>query len=92
MSKYHDILGVAVDASKADIKKAYRKLAGQHHPDKGGDEAKFKEVQEAYDRVSHPDKYKEETNFHRQQGGRDQFWDNVNIHVNRSGRSNARNS
>ena len=85
MSKYHDILGVAVDASKADIKKAYRKLAGQHHPDKGGDEAKFKEVQEAYDRVSHPDKYKEETNFHRQQGGRDQFWDNVNIHVNRSG-------
>ena len=86
MSKYHDILGVAVDTSKADIKKAYRKLAGQHHPDKGGNEEKFKEIQEAYDRVSHPDKYKEEfSGFNRQQGGRDQFWENVNVHVNRHG-------
>jgi molecular chaperone DnaJ len=54
MSQYHDILGVAADASKDDIKKAYRKLAMKHHPDRNPDnpeaEAKFKEVKEAYER------------------------------------------
>lgn len=50
MSKdYYKILGVNRDASQEDIKKAFRKLAHAHHPDKkGGDEAKFKEVSEAY--------------------------------------------
>ena len=61
MSEYHDILGVAVDASKGDIKKAYRKLASRHHPDReGGDEEEFKKIKEAYDRVTHPEKYKDE--------------------------------
>ncbi len=46
---YYSILGVAKGASQDDIKKAYRKLAHAHHPDKrGGDEAKFKEINEAY--------------------------------------------
>lgn len=46
---YYKILGVEKEASKEDIKKAFRKLAHQYHPDKkGGDEAKFKEVSEAY--------------------------------------------
>ena len=45
---YYDILGVDKKASKDDVKKAFRKLAQQHHPDKGGDEAKFKEITEAY--------------------------------------------
>lgn len=86
MSKYHDILGISEGASKADVKKAYRTLASKHHPDKGGDEDKFKEIQEAYDRVSHPDKYEDENlGFNRQQGGRDPFWNNVNIHINRGG-------
>ncbi len=46
---YYDILGVSKTASPDEIKRAYRKLAHQYHPDKGGgDEAKFKEVNEAY--------------------------------------------
>lgn len=45
---YYDILGVDKKASKEDVKKAFRKLAQKHHPDKGGDEAKFKEITEAY--------------------------------------------
>uniref|UniRef100_Q31E19 Chaperone protein DnaJ n=1 Tax=Hydrogenovibrio crunogenus (strain DSM 25203 / XCL-2) TaxID=317025 RepID=Q31E19_HYDCU len=47
---YYEILGVDRNASEADIKKAYRKLAGKHHPDKpSGDETKFKEINEAYE-------------------------------------------
>ncbi|MFA6535854.1 MAG: molecular chaperone DnaJ [Candidatus Paceibacterota bacterium] len=46
---YYEILGVDKKASKDDIKKAFRKLAHEHHPDKkGGNEAKFKEINEAY--------------------------------------------
>lgn len=45
---YYEILGVEKKASTDDIKKAFRKLAQKHHPDKGGDEAKFKEITEAY--------------------------------------------
>ena len=44
MSDYYDILGVAKNASEQDIKKAYRKLAIKHHPDKGGDPEKFKQI------------------------------------------------
>jgi len=88
MSKYHDILGVAADASEADVKAAYRKLASKHHPDKGGDEAKFKEAKEAYERITSPEKFVNEHQqhggFHHQQG-RDPFWDHVKVHVNRGG-------
>src|SRR6476469_3968447 len=54
------VLGVAKDASAADIKKAYRKLARDNHPDSNpGDTAKherFKQVAEAYDVVGDPEK------------------------------------
>ncbi|OHA92110.1 MAG: hypothetical protein A3J09_01275 [Candidatus Zambryskibacteria bacterium RIFCSPLOWO2_02_FULL_51_21] len=53
MKDYYKILGVKKDASEEEIKKAFRKLAHQYHPDKsGGDEAKFKEANEAYSVLS----------------------------------------
>ncbi len=53
MKDYYKILGVNKDANEEEIKKAFRKLAHAHHPDKsGGDEAKFKEASEAYSVLS----------------------------------------
>ena len=57
---YYELLGVAKNASKEEIKKAFYKLAAKYHPDKkGGDEAKFKEVNEAYQVLSNDQKRKE---------------------------------
>lgn len=49
MTDHYSTLGVAKNASQDEIKKAFRKLASQHHPDKGGDTARFQEIQAAYD-------------------------------------------
>jgi molecular chaperone DnaJ len=60
MSKdYYTLLGVDKKANKDELKKAFYKLAAKHHPDKGGDEAKFKEVNEAYQVLSDDKKRKE---------------------------------
>jgi len=56
MSDHYKTLGVDRNASPDDIKKAYRRLAGQHHPDKGGDTAKFQQIQQAYETLSDPEK------------------------------------
>ena len=53
---YYQILGVSRDASQDEIKKAYYKLAHKHHPDKGGEEKKFKEINEAYQTLSDKEK------------------------------------
>jgi molecular chaperone DnaJ len=50
---------VSEDTDQKEIKKAYRKLAAQHHPDRGGDEEKFKEVAEAYSILSDDKKRRE---------------------------------
>ena len=50
--KFYDVLGVSKNSSLDDIKKAYKKLAVQHHPDKGGDPEKFKEIANAYQILS----------------------------------------
>ena len=56
---YYEVLGLGRDASEDDIKKAFRKLAMQCHPDRNkepGAEAKFKEISEAYEVLSSPEK------------------------------------
>jgi len=54
---YYDILNVARNADEDEIKKAFKKLAMKYHPDKrGGDAEKFKEINEAYDVLSNPEK------------------------------------
>jgi curved DNA-binding protein len=59
MKNYYDTLGVSETATDNEIKTAFRKLAAQHHPDKGGNETKFKEINEAYDTLKSTQKRQE---------------------------------
>ena len=56
MTTLYERLGLQKSASETEIKKAYRKLAMKHHPDKGGDEEEFKSISEAYEVLSNKDK------------------------------------
>jgi len=71
MSKnYYDLLGVKKDASQEEIKKAFRKLAHEHHPDKGnGNGDKFKEINEAYQTLGNPEKRRYYDQFGSAAGG-----------------------
>jgi DnaJ-class molecular chaperone len=53
---HYETLGIGESATPEEIKRAYRRLASQHHPDKGGDTAKFQEIQTAYDTLADADK------------------------------------
>lgn len=68
MTDYYATLGVQRTATADEIKRAYRRLASQHHPDKGGDTTKFQEVEEAYRTLSDTNKK--------------QQYDNPGVHVN----------
>jgi len=59
MKNFYDTLGVAETASEKEIKNAFKTLAKKHHPDQGGDENKFKEINEAYDTLKNPEKRQE---------------------------------
>ena len=56
MKNYYDILGVDEKATSADITKAFKDLAKQHHPDRGGDKDKFQEINEAHDTLKNSQK------------------------------------
>ena len=56
MKDYYDILGVSEDATNEQIKKAFKEIAKKEHPDRGGDEARFKEANEAYDTLKNSQK------------------------------------
>lgn len=86
MKDYYKILGIGKTASAEDVKKAYRKLAHQHHPDKkGGDEKKFKEINEAYQVLSdqkkraHYDKFGSAEGFSGGQHGPNVNWNDINF-------------
>ncbi|XP_022756047.1 dnaJ protein homolog [Durio zibethinus] len=55
-TRYYEILGVSKNVSQDDLKKAYKKAAMKNHPDKGGDPEKFKELAQAYEVLSEPEK------------------------------------
>lgn len=72
---YH-ILGISESASDSEVKKAYRKLAKEHHPDRGGDDDKFKEIADAYETLTDPRKKSQWKNQSRFGGGfDDQFFE-----------------
>jgi DnaJ homolog subfamily A member 2 len=67
-NEYYNDLGVSKTSSQNEIKKAYRKLALKYHPDKGGDQEKFKKITNAYEILGDPEK-REKYNAH----GKDAF-------------------
>ena len=65
---YYKILDVSKEATDAEIKKSYRKLAKENHPDKGGDAEKFKQISGAYEVLSNKDKRYQYDNYGKYEG------------------------
>jgi len=74
----YEALGIPNTASEDEIKKAYRKLAREHHPDKRGDPEKFRKVQEAYEVLSDPQKRENFDRFGSAEGNPNGFPPNPN--------------
>ena len=73
---HYETIGVTESATPDEIKKAYRKLASQHHPDRGGDTTIFQNIQSAYDIISDPNK-RQQYDLERSGHGKQQFhWHN----------------
>lgn len=83
---YYSVLNVSRSSTIEEIKKSYRKLAMKHHPDKGGDAEKFKEINEAYEVLSNPKKRelydKPRPQFNSDHYGHDIFTDDVESFFN----------
>jgi molecular chaperone DnaJ len=92
---YYKTLNINSKATQDEVKKAFRTLSKQHHPDKGGDEKKFQEISEAYDTLSNVDKrtrydqHQENPFRHHQRGNGpnmddifNQFFNNQHQHQN----------
>jgi curved DNA-binding protein len=73
VSNYYEVLGLKKGASESEIKKAYRKLAKQHHPDVNGNAEEFKKVSEAYEVLGDPQKKEQYDNFGMGSGNRFNF-------------------
>jgi len=69
---YYEVLEVPRDANEEKIKKSFRRLARKHHPDKGGDEARFKQIMEAYEVLSDAEKRQQYDRFG-EEGLREEF-------------------
>lgn len=65
---YYKILGISYDATSTDVKKAYKKLAMQHHPDRGGDAEKFAMITEAYNTLIDSNKRSKYNNQNQSKG------------------------
>lgn len=82
MRNLYDILAVAKDATQDAIKKAHRALVKKHHPDKGGDEQTFKEIQRAYDVLGNEDRRKHYDATGEEEPKRDSFHEQFAMFVN----------
>lgn len=87
MKDYYQTLGVTKSSSAEEIKRAYRRLASQHHPDKGGDTARFQEIEEAYRVLGDPtqkqayDNPQPQFNFHHPGFNMDEIFNMFGVNI-----------